>query len=362
MAAGVARFAFAIFVFVGAVMTAPTAGNAQNAVDFPPETAPVAAPEKPEKPADDCLTTPSGETPQGQRWFYRIERGTQRHCWYLRDKAEQKGLQPVPALSTAAPAKPPRAAAMPVRPNNDARAELPTARGRLDGDPTFTPKFQLTTGDQSAADDDVRRASGLSRAPQPLDTFSAPPPAADSAMAEATDTVTGANANLGMAVPAAMPSASPRPDAALPKASLQRLLIAIFGALAFAGVTASLMHRFAFIWRKRNARLRRRTLWQSAQKARTRPSQAASATPPSAPAANAPAANAQNVVANQARADVHNRLDDDAQGQIEELLGRVAQRVKQEAPVPAALAKLANSQAAAAAHGQRSSARRGARA
>jgi hypothetical protein len=359
MATGVARFAFAIFVFVGVVMTAPMAGNAQNAVDFPQETAPVAAPEKPEKPADDCLTTPSGEAPQGQRWFYRIERGTQRHCWYLRDKAEQKGLQPVPAVSTAATVKPPRPAAMPVRPNNDARAEL--ARGRLDGDPTFTPKFQLTTGDQPAADDDVRRAPGLSRAPQPLETFSAPPPAADAVVADTSDTVTGANANLGMAAPAAMPSAGPRPDAALPKASLQRLLIAIFGALAFAGVTASLMHRFAFIWRKRNARLRRRMLWQSAQKARTRQPKAASASPPSAPAANAPVASAQTVAANQARADAPNRQDDDAQGQIEELLGRVAQRVKHEAPVPA-LAKLVNSQAAAAAHGQRSSARRGARA
>src|ERR1700756_1272180 len=136
MAKGVARFASAIFAC--AVMLAPSAGKAQNAVDFPPDTAPApeqAVSDKPEKTGDDCLTTPSGEAPQGQRWFYRIERGTQRHCWYLRDKTEQRASQPVPSIAAAAKpiATGPRAA-MQSRPNTDARAELPTARGRFESD------------------------------------------------------------------------------------------------------------------------------------------------------------------------------------------------------------------------------------
>ena len=342
MARGVARIAFAIFA--GAVIMAPVAGKAQNAVDFPPDAAPEKAATD-NKTADDCLTAPSGEALQGQRWFYRTERGTQRHCWYLRDKAEQRASQPAPAMAISTAAKPiaiaPRAA-VPPRPNADARAELP-ARSRLDGDNTLASRAQ-------SAASPVTNDS----APQPLDSYSAPPPAADSPVADASNAVAETNANLGMS--AVTPDAGLRSDAALPKTSLQRLLVAIFGALAFAGVTASLIHRFAFIWRKRNARLRRRMLWQSAKKARTHPPQTASA-----PAASVPAASAQNVAANQVRADAPDRQDDDAQGQIEELLGRVAQRVKHEAVAPA-LVKLANSQAAAAGHGRRSSAPRGARA
>jgi hypothetical protein len=347
MAGGVARIAFAIFA--GALIMAPVASKAQNAVDFPLDT----APEKPatdNKTADDCLTAPSGEALQGQRWFYRTERGTQRHCWYLRDKAEQRASQPAPAMAITTAAKPiaiaPRAA-MPPRPNADARAELP-ARSRLDGDNTLASRAQSAASPVTS-----------DGAPQPLDSYSAPPPAADSPVADASDAVGETNANLGMS--AVTPDAGLRSDAAPPKTSLQRLLVAIFGALAFAGVTASLIHRFAFIWRKRNARLRRRTLWQSAKKARTRPPQTASAPAASAPAASVPAASAQNVAANQVRADAPNRQDDDAQGQIEELLGRVAQRVKHEAVAPT-LVKLVNSQAAAAGHGRRSSAPRGARA
>ena len=45
--------------------------------------------------ADDCLTEPNGGTPQGKHWFYRIERGSGRHCWYLRGE-DEKSARPVP--------------------------------------------------------------------------------------------------------------------------------------------------------------------------------------------------------------------------------------------------------------------------
>jgi hypothetical protein len=365
MARGAAKFASAVVACV--VAFAPIASRAQNAVDFPPETPP--PPEKTEKAADDCLTAPGGEAPSGQRWVYHIERGTQRHCWYLRDKAE-RASQPVPSI--AAVAKPlVRMGVTPPRQNAEAHAELPTARGRFDGDNAAIPRgasgaFGGRTPPIAAADDDVRGTLGMSRTPQPLDTFSAPPPAVDPPVAAAAnDAVTDSSADLGASAgPPPAPDAGPRPDAAPPKTSLQRLLVVIFGALAFAGVTASLIHRFAYIWGKRNARLRRRMLWQSAKRARARAPQAATARAPTAPAASAPAASLQNAAADQANpaaANVRNRQDQDAQGQIEELLGRVAQRVNHGTVVPA-LVKLANSQAAAAGHGRRSQARRGARA
>ena len=36
--------------------------------------------------ADDCLASPKHPAPQGSQWYYRLDRATQRQCWYLRDK------------------------------------------------------------------------------------------------------------------------------------------------------------------------------------------------------------------------------------------------------------------------------------
>ena len=38
--------------------------------------------------AEECLTKPKDEAPSGKHWYYRIERSTKRHCWYLRDEGE----------------------------------------------------------------------------------------------------------------------------------------------------------------------------------------------------------------------------------------------------------------------------------
>src|SRR5262249_50824561 len=34
---------------------------------------------------DDCLAEPNSSASQGSQWRYRLERGTHRKCWYLRD-------------------------------------------------------------------------------------------------------------------------------------------------------------------------------------------------------------------------------------------------------------------------------------
>src|SRR6185312_7244461 len=41
------------------------------------------------KAADGCQTEPGDGTPQGKHWRYRIERGTGRHCWYLRGEDDK---------------------------------------------------------------------------------------------------------------------------------------------------------------------------------------------------------------------------------------------------------------------------------
>src|SRR5690348_16012745 len=167
MAKGAAKFVLAVIASI--IAAAPIASRAQNAIDFPPEAPP--PPEKTEKPADDCLAAPGGETPSGQRWAYRLERGTQRRCWYLRDKASQT------APSLAAAPKPLGRMGITQPRQNEARAELPTARGRFEGDNAAMPRSAPGTfGGRSppitAADDDVRGTQGTLRTPQPLDTFS----------------------------------------------------------------------------------------------------------------------------------------------------------------------------------------------
>ena len=62
---------------------------------------------------DDCLAAPNSSAPPGSQWRYRLERGTHRKCWYLRNsgKAPQKAAQsektnaatPLPASSVQPP-------------------------------------------------------------------------------------------------------------------------------------------------------------------------------------------------------------------------------------------------------------------
>ncbi|MGA7807366.1 hypothetical protein [Bradyrhizobium sp.] len=49
--------------------------------------------------AEQCLVAPGSQTPKGQQWSYRLERGTGRQCWYLR----QEGVSSSPAAATLVP-------------------------------------------------------------------------------------------------------------------------------------------------------------------------------------------------------------------------------------------------------------------
>ena len=52
-------------------------------------------------PAESCLSAPKGVAPQGSHWYYRIDRPSQRKCWYLADKGRKVApsmyLGPLPA-------------------------------------------------------------------------------------------------------------------------------------------------------------------------------------------------------------------------------------------------------------------------
>jgi hypothetical protein len=83
--------------------------------------------------ADSCLSAPKGAAPEGSHWYYRIDRPTNRHCWYVKDAkvASQGAPQDLsPAANNVSPPKKP--APPPVVAN--ARAELPLPQPRADQD------------------------------------------------------------------------------------------------------------------------------------------------------------------------------------------------------------------------------------
>ena len=50
------------------------------------------------KSADNCLSAPKGAAPAGSHWYYRLDRATKRHCWYV-GEAKSKAARPAPQNS-----------------------------------------------------------------------------------------------------------------------------------------------------------------------------------------------------------------------------------------------------------------------
>src|SRR5215475_11682274 len=81
--------------------------------------------------ADSCLTEPKGDS-AGKHWYYHIERGTGRHCWYQRgqDDAAARTDDDKQAASDDAPSS--NADATAARTFADAHAEIAPRATRSD--------------------------------------------------------------------------------------------------------------------------------------------------------------------------------------------------------------------------------------
>lgn len=194
--------------------------------------------------AEDCLSAPKGVAPQGQHWYYRLERGTKRQCWYLREVGAKAAQRAQPAASANA-AEPPASRSM-----QDAHAELTWPQTAAAGDVSATIPGPSATVTPSAAPqqpgatpESEQQPAVTSRWP---DVTSAPPQAAPPPAAEATvATARQARKAAPSIAPAAAAMATASVPADKPTASLQTLLLVIGGALALAGIIASLVYRFA---------------------------------------------------------------------------------------------------------------------
>jgi hypothetical protein len=242
------RTAKFISALAGSIIAgAPLAAVSQNA-----PSAPSAASTENTATAD-CLASPKGAAPQGQHWFFRVERVTKRQCWYLRAEGAKT------TQSAQATADTPNAAPTAPHSVQNAHAEYIAAQT---GPAASPPAPAATQPASSAPNANPAQPAVATRWPDAAPASPAPQPSAAPATAPAAASVQ----------PSAKPAASPAPvtlaaadaPADKPTGSVQMLLLVIGGALALAGLLASVIYRFA----GRRARARaadRRVNWDHRQ-------------------------------------------------------------------------------------------------
>jgi hypothetical protein len=93
--------------------------------------------------ADECLSKPGSTAPRGSHWFYRVDRATGRHCWYLgAEGTKARAVSPKPAAQPKEASKPTADSNPPVR-AEAAAAPVPSAQAvRDEADATDTSAGQ----------------------------------------------------------------------------------------------------------------------------------------------------------------------------------------------------------------------------
>lgn len=202
--------------------------------------------------AEKCLAGPKGTAPQGGHWYYRVDRATKRHCWYIGDEKEKLArAAPLNAPASADPALAPKNAAT-QKAIADARAELPLPQMQAEPDTGITGQRPAAPAASAAGTETNPRTNArnsnaqssviASRWPESSGVSpSAGPAPATYKLAAAAQT--DAAAAPGPAI-AAVTLAAADTSAAKQTGSIQTLLIVIIGALALAGLMGSAIFRF----------------------------------------------------------------------------------------------------------------------
>lgn len=184
---------------------------------------------------EQCLTSARDYTPPGTRWRYRIERGSGRHCWFLKDDVEKTaGKASAPSTSAATAEEPARATSrrksVTTRLVSDARAEFSQAPVEPAPKPAALP---------GAAVPPAATAPAATRWPTAAPAASPPAPAANPAPAPVEQ-----SAELRPAQPPAKPQVMPRAVPPVPVAekpmSLPMLITIIAGGFSVFAVLVSM--------------------------------------------------------------------------------------------------------------------------
>lgn len=212
-------------------------------------------------PTDSCLSAPKGESPAGSHWYYRVERSTKRHCWYLRDDGH--GVSQASPQDIPVSAKPAAPAEAPIqRSVANARAELSTQVNRNEAPNTDWP---IPAGESNG----TPRAKVPDASPAPAVVTSRwPDPSGVSPAASVAQPVTGNPASnippnpVASVVPADVAlSAAAEDSSTRGERGLMPLLVAIMGAFTLA---CGLVVKFARARqpRPRKFRARRGPIWE----------------------------------------------------------------------------------------------------
>lgn len=218
---------------------------------------------------DTCLSGPKAATPRGSHWYYRVEAGTKRHCWYLgeeRGKTAQ-ATSAKPSSPASAPDKPVQpSAAAPLQPSvANARAQLVAATANDQTATAVSPAPDTPAANTATAEPaspaDTPQSTVTTRWPDPATstpTSQAAPASAPTAAvtAKPTSQLLGERSEPGPAV---------RVAAALPPQassySMPMLLGGLAGALAFAGFLGFAVVKFGSLSRLGQMRRRQESIW-----------------------------------------------------------------------------------------------------
>lgn len=131
----------------------------------------IAAPAEEPATENECLSAPKATTPAGAHWYYRVEKGTKRKCWYLSD-AGGKVKKPATTAATTTPS-PVAEQDTPSPPNKPMRNSVANARAELtagapDEDKSLAESTwpPLTPADQAAVRENNKTAA-IQPAPEP---------------------------------------------------------------------------------------------------------------------------------------------------------------------------------------------------
>jgi hypothetical protein len=213
--------------------------------------------------ADDCLSGPKDQAPQGSHWYYRIDHATKRHCWYLKDQKPSQSAAATPAPSTKPVSSDTEGATQ--RSIADAHAEWP-AQTTIEQPKHSDGLAPAIAADAPVATPPAQALGSLvaSRWPEQSETGSTAAPASTAGnTAVATPPNSDATPSPAPAGPtlAAADSAPERTSG-----SFQTLLLAILGALMLAGLIGSAVFRFGNLrWiGRRTIQIDRRAIWDEA--------------------------------------------------------------------------------------------------
>jgi hypothetical protein len=220
--------------------------------------------------ADECLSGPKDQTPQGRHWYYRIDHATKRHCWYLAD--EREPLSQTAAPNSSASAKPPAQDAETAMQQSvaNARAELP-AQARI-APPNRNAEIAptLATTDAVVRDDNsgaatpgapTSRSLVASRWPDPYGAE----PSTNLNKRDSGTSVNPASRSQPTSLLAAGQFAAADLSSQTPAYSLQVQLAALMGVLALAGIMGTVIFKFGSSQRSQPGEIRKRRgpIWES---------------------------------------------------------------------------------------------------